>query len=73
MGGKVVAIDKSARRQLWNDAIKDVGFEGLTIHRSLDDSWCNEVALRRLATRYDRCPRVFLSAIPLAATVTFWL
>ena len=28
---------------------------------------------RRIATRYDRCPKVFLSAIALAATVMFWL
>ena len=28
---------------------------------------------RRVATRYDRCPKVFLSAIALAATVMFWL
>jgi transposase len=28
---------------------------------------------RRLATRYDRCPNIFLSAIALAATVLFWL
>ena len=28
---------------------------------------------RRVATRYDRCPVVFLSAIALAATVMFWL
>ncbi|WP_417275566.1 IS5 family transposase [Celeribacter halophilus] len=28
---------------------------------------------RRVATRYDRCPEVFLSAIALAATVMFWL
>ncbi|MDH0612678.1 MULTISPECIES: IS5 family transposase [unclassified Agrobacterium] len=28
---------------------------------------------RRVATRYDRCPNVFLSAIALAATVLFWL
>ena len=28
---------------------------------------------RRIATRYDRCPRVFLSAIALAATVICWL
>ena len=28
---------------------------------------------RRVATRYDRCPIVFLSAIALAATVLFWL
>jgi transposase len=27
----------------------------------------------RVATRYDRCPKVFLSAIALAATVIFWL
>ena len=28
---------------------------------------------RRLATRYDRCPKIFLSAIALAAVVLFWL
>jgi len=28
---------------------------------------------RRIATRYDRCPTVFLSALALAATVMFWL
>ena len=28
---------------------------------------------RRVATRYDRCPKVFLSAIALAAVVIFWL
>ncbi len=28
---------------------------------------------RRVATRYDRSPEVFLSAIALAATVIFWL
>ncbi|XDA98103.1 IS5 family transposase [Sulfitobacter sp. LCG007] len=28
---------------------------------------------RRVATRYDRCPMVFLSAIVLAATVIYWL
>jgi transposase len=28
---------------------------------------------RHVATRYDRCPKVFLSAIALAATVIFWL
>lgn len=28
---------------------------------------------RRVATRYDRCPIVFLSAIALAATVMSWL
>ena len=28
---------------------------------------------RRVATRYDRCPKVFLCAIALAAIVMFWL
>ncbi len=28
---------------------------------------------RRVATRYDRCPTVFLSAIALAALVIYWL
>ena len=28
---------------------------------------------RRVATRYDRCPKVFLSAIALVATVINWL
>ncbi len=27
---------------------------------------------RRIATLYDRCPNVFLSAIALAAAVIFW-
>ena len=28
---------------------------------------------RRVATRYDRCPRAYFSAIALAATVIYWL
>ena len=28
---------------------------------------------RRVATRHDRCPKVFLSAIALAALVIYWL
>ncbi len=28
---------------------------------------------RRVATRYDRCPTVFLSAIGLAALIEYWL
>ncbi len=28
---------------------------------------------RRVATRYDRCPKVFLSAIALASLVIYWL
>jgi transposase len=29
--------------------------------------------LRRIATRYDRCAKTFLSVAALATTVTFWL
>ena len=28
---------------------------------------------RRVATRYDRCPKAFFSAVALAATIIFWL
>ncbi len=28
---------------------------------------------RWVATRYDRCPKVILSAVALAATIMFWL
>ncbi|GGO28534.1 hypothetical protein GCM10010991_11520 [Gemmobacter aquaticus] len=28
---------------------------------------------RRVATRYDRCAKTFLSAVALAETVIFWL
>ena len=28
---------------------------------------------RRVATRYDRCPKVFLTTIALAAIVVYWL
>ena len=28
---------------------------------------------RRIATRYDRCPELFLSAIALASIVLFWV
>ena len=28
---------------------------------------------RRVAARYDRCPKIFLSACALAAVVIFWL
>jgi transposase len=28
---------------------------------------------RRIATRYDKCPKAFLSAVALAVTVMFWL
>lgn len=28
---------------------------------------------RRVATRYDRCPKAFVSAMVLATTVIFWL
>ena len=42
--------------------------------RNLVERGCNKLKnARRVATRYDRCPKVFLSAVALAATVMFWL
>lgn len=35
--------------------------------------FCRLKASRHITTRYDRCAHTFLSAIALAATVTFWL
>ena len=39
----------------------------------IENAFCRIKDFRRVATRYDRCPTVFLSAIALAATVIFWL
>jgi hypothetical protein len=46
-------------------AVSDVNGGGLELLYVKD--W------RRVATRYDRCPTVFFSAVALAATVIFWL
>ena len=39
----------------------------------IENAFCRLKDFRRVATRYDRCPTVFLSAIALAATIIFWL
>ena len=39
----------------------------------IERAFCRLKDWRRVATRYDRCPKVFLSAIALAATVIYWL
>ena len=41
-------------------------------HR-IENSFARLKDWRRVATRYDRCPKVFLSACALAAVVMFWL
>jgi transposase len=41
-------------------------------HR-IENSFARLKDWRRIATRYDRCPKVFLSACALAAVVMFWL
>lgn len=41
-------------------------------HR-IENSFARLKDWRRIATRYDRCPTVFLSACALAAVVIFWL
>lgn len=61
--------------------------EWMLVDRGYDADWSREALeekgikimfgrfkdWRRVATRYDRCPTVSLSAICLAATVMFWL
>lgn len=42
-------------------------------HHKTENSFARLQDWRRVATRYDRCPKVFLSAIALAALVLFWL
>ena len=39
----------------------------------IENSFAKLKDWRRVATRYDRCPEVFLSACTLAAVVKFWL
>ena len=39
----------------------------------IENSFARLKDWRRIATRYDRCPKVFLSACALAAVVMFWL
>jgi transposase len=39
----------------------------------IENSFARLKDWRRVATRYDRCPKVFLSACALAAIVMFWL
>jgi transposase len=61
---------------------KSLATPGASIHETLLTLACRAVIeiifgrlkdWRRVATRYDRCPKVFLSAIALAATVIYWL
>ena len=40
---------------------------------TIENSFARLKDWRRAATRYDRCPKVFLSACALAAVVMFWL
>lgn len=39
----------------------------------IERAFCRLKDFRRIATRYDRCPTTFLSAITLAAIVTWWI
>ena len=46
------------------------------LHRKrqvIENSYAKLKGWRRVATRYDRCPEVFLSACTLAAIVKYWL
>ena len=43
------------------------------IRHKIENSFARLKDWRRVATRCDRCPKVFLSACALAAVVMFWL
>lgn len=42
-------------------------------HHRIENAFGRLKDWRRIATRYDRCPEIFFSAIVIAATVIFWL
>ena len=55
---------------------KDIILHDAKIYRSrhkIENMFGRLKDWRRVATRYDRCPIIFLSAIALAAVVLFWL
>ena len=63
----VIPSTKSRRKPIPYDllAYKD--------RNRIERMWCRLKDWRRIATRYDRCPILFLSACALAATVIYWL
>jgi len=74
----IIFINRNGLR--WSDAPKEYGPHKTLYNRWI--RWCRmggEIMFRRLkdwrriAMRYDRCPKVFFSAVALAATVLFWL
>ena len=42
-------------------------------HHKIENMFARLKDWRRIATRYDRCAKTFLSAVAIAATVLFWL
>ena len=59
-GRKILRVVKYDKRRYKRRNRNEIMFGGLK-------DW------RRFATRYDRCPKAFFSAVALAATVIFWL
>ena len=58
---------KSRKKPVKNDKRRHKSHNRIEIMLGRLKDW------RRVATRYDRCPPVFLSAAALAANVLFWL
>jgi transposase len=86
-GGVAVGGKGSYDADWFRDALKDKGIKPCIPGRKSrgkpikHDKRRNRIEImfgrlkdwRRVATRYDRCPKVFLLTIALAATVMFWL
>lgn len=58
---------KGRKTQIPHDAIR------YRQRHKIENAFARLKDWRRVATRYDRCPKVFLSACALAAVVMFWL
>ncbi len=69
----IIFINRNGLR--WCDAPREYGPPKTLYNRWKRWSGMGVFAriMEGIATRYDRCPIVFLSAIALAATVLFWL
>ena len=67
--GAVPNIPPKCNR-LWNSCFSPVLYRG---RNAIERMFCRLKDFRRIATRYDKLAANFLSAIHLAATVSYWL
>ena len=71
-GAEWLIADRGYDADWFREALKDKGIKPCIPGRKSRGKTVR-YDRRRVATRYDRCARTFLSAVALAATVLFWL